>query len=206
MQLVSFSKTKAMNEFFDKYADLTALALTLILPLGLTIYLKTKAQKKIRVLAVYFFVFGPLGILSFIFFHLFENSYRAIVAAINGSFVYNFHFYALILLGFVVGYLGALYLKACYDKCLIGPKQNRSYFYKVLLLLLVTAPLIPITPIAAVPGICCLVSVLAFPFVCRNRMFKNVKENSQEYAFMPQQQDNDSFIDPVVMQTVNQVE
>jgi hypothetical protein len=161
-----------MNGFFNKYADLTALLLTLVLPLLLTVYLKTRAGKRIRAVPVYFFVFGPSGILSFIFFHLFENSYRAIEATINNRFTYSFRFYSLILFGLVVAYLGALYLKACFDKCFLGPQANRSYFYKVLLVLLVTAPLIPITPIAAVPSICCSVSILAFAFVRREKLFQ----------------------------------
>jgi hypothetical protein len=178
-----------MNEYFNRYADLTALILTLALPLLLTIYLKTKAKKRIRAVAVYFFVFGPSGILSFIFFHLFENSYRAVEAATNGRFAYNFRFYSLILFGLVVAYLGALYLQACFDKCLRGPKGNRPYFYKMLLMLLITVPLIPITPIAAVPAICCSVSILALPFVCRRKFsYRNAEQEAHGYDAIKQPQ------------------
>jgi hypothetical protein len=156
-----------MNDFFNKYADLTALTLTLLTPLVFTIFLKRKARKRLRALPTYFLLFGPGGILAFIFFHLFENTYRAIENAINGSFEYTFRFYALILFGLVLAHLGFLFLKASVDKCLAEPKSNRSYLYKVLLVLIVTLPLIPITPIAAVPLICCSISVLAFPFVLR---------------------------------------
>lgn len=160
-----------MNEFLEKYTDITALILTLLLPLLFTIRLKRKARKRLRVVPGYFLLFGPSGILAFIFFHLFENSYRAIDKAINGSFEYNFRFYSLILFGLVLAYLGALFLKACLAKCLAEQSSNRSYFYKILLVLLVTLPLIPITPIAAVPLICCSVSVLALPFVRRRSKF-----------------------------------
>src|SRR5438045_2871008 len=142
-----------MNEYFNKYADLTALSLTLVLPMLFTIYLKRKSQKGIRVVPVYFLLFGPFGILSFIFFHLFENGYRAIEATLNSHFTYSFHFYSLILFGVVVASLGVLYLKTCIDKCLLVSKSNRSYFYKVLLMLLVTVTLITITPIAEVPAL-----------------------------------------------------
>jgi hypothetical protein len=156
-----------MNEFFAKYADLTALSLTLLIPLSLTIYLKRKARKRIRAVASYFLVFGPSGILVFMFFHLFENSYRAIEQTINGSFAYDFRFYSLILFGLVLAYAGSLFLKACFIKCLAQSNSNGAYFYKVILVLLITLPLIPITPIAMVPVICCSISVLAFPFVRR---------------------------------------
>lgn len=174
-----------MNEFFDKYADLTALALTLLIPLLLTIYIKTKASKRIRLVPVYFLVFGPSGILSFIFFHLFENSYRAVMAAAAGHFVYNFHFYSLILFGLIVACLGVRYLKACFDKCFRVYKANRSYFYTVALILLITTPLIPITPIAAVPSICCAISLLAFPFVCRKTSSRKNNEEFIQYDSLP---------------------
>lgn len=156
-----------MNEFVSKYIDLIALAFTVIMPLFITIQLKRKAGKKLRAVPVYFFVFGPSGILTFMFFHLFENIYRAIGAYITGSFQYNFKFYSLILLGVVVSYLGIQFLKACCNKCLNGKRANRSYFSQLLLILLFTLPLIPIIPIAAVPLICCAISLLGFAFVRR---------------------------------------
>ena len=177
-----------MNEYFNKYADLTALSLTLVLPLIFTIYLKRKAQKRIRAVPVYFLVFGPLGILSFIFFHLFENGYRAIDATANGHFAYNFHFYSLILFGVVVATLGTWYLKSCIDKCLWRPGSNRPYFYKVLLVLLITVPLIPITPIAAVPSICCSVSILALPFVHKTRFTHKANQKANDYYSIEQLQ------------------
>lgn len=156
-----------MNLFLDKYTDITALILTLLTPLALTILLKRRAGKRVRAIPAYFLLFGPSGILAFILFHLFENSYRAIANAIIGSFQYTFHFYSLILFGLAVAYLGILFLKACFSKCLAEQNHNRSYFYKMFLVLLVTAPVIPLTPIAVVPLICCCVSVLSLPFVRR---------------------------------------
>src|SRR6476620_1987165 len=93
LRLISFSESLAMNKFFNEYADLTALILTVTLPLLLTVYLKIRTKKRTRTIPVYFFVFGPSGILSFIFFHLFENSYRAVEAAASGHFKYDFRFY-----------------------------------------------------------------------------------------------------------------
>lgn len=172
-----------MNEFFNRYADLTALALTLTIPLLLTIYLKRRLKRKIRAVPVYFFVFGPSGILSFIFFHLFENSYRAMES--GSRFVYNFRFYSLILFGLVVAYLGVLYLKACVDKCFGVRNANTSYFYKLFLIVLTTGTLIPVTPIAAVPSICCTVSLLAFVFVCRkSRLTDQVVGKRHKYEML----------------------
>jgi hypothetical protein len=178
-----------MNEFFNKYADVTALSLALLLPLLLSIYLKRKAKAAIRTLPTYFFLFGPLGILSFIFFHLFENTYRAITAAIDGHFAYNFHFYSLILFGLVVAYLAALFLNACIDKCVSESASNSSYWYKLSLILLITLPLIPVTPIAAVPAICCSFSVLSYPFVRKSKVgFKSTEQKLNAYYSLEQTQ------------------
>lgn len=160
-----------MNEFLEKYADLTALSLTLLTSFVITIVLKRKVHKRLRAIPTYFLVFGPSGILAFIFFHLFENTYRAIEKAINGGFEYNFRFYSLILFGLVLAYIGVLFLKACFEKCVSEQNSNRSYFYKVSLVLFVTLPLIPITPIAILPLICCSISLLALPFVRRRKTY-----------------------------------
>ncbi|HEX2608016.1 MAG TPA: hypothetical protein VHK91_11575 [Flavisolibacter sp.] len=156
-----------MNQFFNHYADLTALLLTVLIPLILTIGLKRRIGRPIRSFPVYFMLFGPIGLLAFIFFHLFENSYRAADAAFNHHFAYNFHFYSLILFGLVVAYLGKLYLQACLDKCYGKRFANRSYLLKVLLVQTATVPLIPVTPIAVLPSILCGISLLAFGFTRR---------------------------------------
>lgn len=170
-----------MNEFISKYIDLMALALTLIVPLLITIQLKRKRGRTLRAAPLYLFVFGPSGILSFIFFHLFENIYRGIIAFMAGTFQYNFRFYSLILLGVVVGYVGFRLLKACRRYCLNSEKPNRDYFIQFSLILLFTLPLIPIIPIAAVPLVCCVISLLGFPFV--HRKVKQMPVVLQEEVF-----------------------
>jgi hypothetical protein len=161
-----------MEEFISKYIDLIALAFTVLMPLVITIQMKRKAGKKLRAVPVYFFVFGPSGILIFMLFHLFENIYKAITAYIAGTFLYNFRFYSLLLLGVVVAYLGIQFLIACRNKCIEGKSANRVYFSHILLILLCTLPLIPIIPISAVPLICCTISLSAFAFV-RRRVIQN---------------------------------
>jgi hypothetical protein len=156
-----------VNTFFKEYADLTALALTFVFPVILTWLAKRKAGKKIRAVPSWFLFFGPCGILLFIFFHLLENSYRAISATIAGSFTYNFHFYSLILSGIVVALTGYFFLRACWGKCTDEKNTNRHVLTAMIVAAIVTVPLIPITPIAAVPGICSVLSLLGLPFVRR---------------------------------------
>lgn len=170
-----------MSDFISKYIDLMALVLTILIPAIITFQLKRKKGKKLRAIAVYLNMFGPSGILVFIFFHLFENSYRAIDALIKGAFKYDFRFYSLLLLGVVIGYLGIQFLYACYAKCLQKEQANRYYFKQVFLILLFTLPLIPIIPIAAVPFICCVFSLSGFFFV--NRKIRPTSVSIQEENF-----------------------
>lgn len=147
-----------MDKFFEEYADLTAVILAFSLPLFFTIFIKLKTRRVTRAMAVYLLLFGPLGILSFIFFHLFENSYRAIIAAMAGTFEYDFHFYSLILLGVAIAVTASFFLAACLRKCLYGA-SNKNIFASMTLVIAICAPLLPITPISAVPLVCCVIAV-----------------------------------------------
>ena len=120
-----------MNKFFAQYADLSALILTFLLPIIFTIWIKRQTGKRTRAMPVWLLVFGPLGILTFIFFHLFENCYRAIAGAMNGSFIYNFHFYSIILMGVVMAVGAACFLRACVHKCLRENFRDRVIFFQM---------------------------------------------------------------------------
>lgn len=158
-----------MDKFFAQYADLTALILTFLLPVIFAVWIKRKTRKQTRAIAVWLLGFGPLGILTFIFFHLFENTYRAITGALNGSFIYNFHFYSIILMGVVMAAVAACFFRACVHKCLRGNFRNRVIFYQMLFLVVITAPLLPITPLSAIPLICCVFSLSGLAFVKRKQ-------------------------------------
>lgn len=156
-----------MNKFFNQYADLTALCLTFLLPALFVWAVKRMAGKKVSAIPAWFLFFGPSGVMVFIFFHLFENSYRAIEGLIAGTFVYNFKFYSLILLGLVVGLSGYYFLRTCLEKCLQDQPANRSVFKAILLVVVICAPLIPITPISWAPIFCCGFSLIGLPFTRR---------------------------------------
>ncbi|HEU4902559.1 MAG TPA: hypothetical protein VFT06_07190 [Flavisolibacter sp.] len=169
-----------MTEFIYRYIDLVALALTFIFPLIVTVRLKKRAGARLRSLPAYLLVFGPCGTIAFIFFHLFENTYRAVLGLLNGSFHYTFHFYALMLVGVVVAYLGFQFLAACQHKCFDTGKADRNYFIQLSLLLVFTVPQIPLISIAAVPFYCCVISLLGFGFVHRktNRLPATTTDSS----------------------------
>ena len=152
-----------------KYADLTALILTFLLPRIFTVWIKRKTGKQTRAIAVWLLVFGPLGILIFIFFHLFENSYRAITGALNGSFIYNFHFYSIILMGVVMAAVAGYFLRACVHKCLRQNFRNRVIFFYMLLCGSCFRSVVTDTPLSAIPLICCLFSLSGLAFVKRKQ-------------------------------------
>ncbi len=156
-----------MDKFLNQYADLTALLLTVLLPIIIAIIVKRKTGRKTKAIPVSFLLFGPTGIIVFMFFHLFENIYRAIAAASSGVFHYDFRFYSLILFGLVLGGAGYFFLHSCIHKCLHREKSNKHIFISILLVALITAPLIPIIILSFLPLIFCAISLMSLPFACR---------------------------------------
>lgn len=171
-----------MKQFLYDYSDLCALIGTFLLPLWFTIRAKQAAGRSLRAIAAYFFFFSPLGSLTFISFHLLENSYRAVDAYVAGTFVYDFHFYSLELLGVVVFVIALSLLKASRQYATTGLHLIK-YFRLLGLLLLVSLPLIPIAPIAAVPGMVSLISLIALPLLRRKQ-----KAVSKTLAVAPQKE------------------
>jgi len=167
-----------MNGFFERYADLTALLLTVLAPIAIAIFAKRKSKKKVRALPAYFLLFGPLGIVVFMFFHLAENTYRALTEAVAGTFVYDFRFYSLIMLGIVLGGAGTALLNACVQKCFDKNTANSAVLKRMLLVAVISIPLIPIIVLGYLPLILSAISLLAMPFV--NRKTNTVHVLSEE--------------------------
>ena len=158
-----------MKEFFERYADLTALLFTVLAPVAAAIFVKKKSKKKVRALPAYFLFFGPLGIMAFMFLHLAENTYRALSEAVAGTFVYDFRFYALIMLGIVLGGAGTALLNASIQKCFEKNAANSIVLKRMLLVAVISTPLIPIIVLGYVPLILSAISLLAMPFVNRKK-------------------------------------
>lgn len=181
--ILDLQKLQLMNDFFARYVDNVALLLCVLIPLAITIQLKRRTGKKLRAFPLYFFVFGPIGIMTFMFFHLFDNSYHAVEAAVKGAFQYSFRFYSLILFGLVVSYMGLQLLRISYRRCLEEQSSYKAFFMQSALIIAVTAPLIPLTPIASVPSLCCIISSLAIAFVRRSRESLDRETANNERVF-----------------------
>lgn len=158
-----------MNQFFLYWVDLVALLLSLALSIALTIKAVRKNLLPIRPVAAFFLFFGPAAIVVHMSFHLAEIFYRAGVAAAEGTFAYNFRFYSLQLMGFVLTYLSVTLLREAFAKCSHRHFKNRYLLKTMGLVVLVSAPTIPFTPIGSLPTLACLISLAAFPFVHKRK-------------------------------------
>jgi hypothetical protein len=156
-----------MNKFFSEYVDLTALVLIFLTPVILTIIIKRKEKRQTRAAGVYILLFAPSGILTLMFFHLFENTYHAVENTIAGRFKYDFHFYSLILMGLVITTVAAFLMRVSWQKCKGQQFSNRRIFLGMSLIALLCLPLWPITPLSIVPVFCCFVSLTGVFFVRR---------------------------------------
>jgi hypothetical protein len=101
--------------------------------------------------------------------HLSENIYQAVSGLLKGRFVYTYHFYSLILMGLVFLTLCCYMLGQIKVFCR-GEQQGRRRFLKAaLLLVVVSLPTFPITPLGIVPTIACAISLAAVPFAPKRR-------------------------------------
>ena len=119
-----------MHKFFNQYADLTALLLTVLLPVITAFIVKRKTGRKTSAIPVYFLMFGPTGIIVFMFFHLFENIYRGIIAASSGVFHYDFRFYSLILFGIILGSAGYFFFVPVFVNVCISKKATGQFLFR----------------------------------------------------------------------------
>jgi hypothetical protein len=158
-----------MNKFFQNYADITALGIIFCTTILLTIIIKRKTGRQTRVIAVFCLFFAPVTIVTAMLFHLLENTYHAIDNAITGNFKYSFHFYSLLLFGFVLGGIAVFLFRACWRKTVDGLRNNQVILLYLALVVLICLPLLPITPISNVPVFCCGLSLMGL-FLAKRRI------------------------------------
>ncbi len=167
-----------MTTYFAQYIDQTVLALCFILTLVNTVRMVRRATVPLRKVPAYFVVFGATAIATFMGFgHLFEISYHAVERALAGTFVYDFRFYSLILMGMLLLALSVRMLSAIDDWFRGAPNGRRRVIQTALLIVAVSAPTGVFTPIGYVPGVACAITLLALPFVMKRR---TVRQSSSD--------------------------
>ncbi len=128
---------------------------------------KKQAILPVRKIPLFLVLFGAANVASYMCGHLGEVIFRAIERAMAGTFVYDYKFYSLILMGVV--FLGmALYMMMLVKEWLTGYTIAKKVFVKTALVLIVlSAPTFPFTPIGLLPTLSCIISLIALPFVIR---------------------------------------
>ncbi len=157
-----------MEKFFESYIDITAVITALVIALIFKIIGLRNPNTRIWAVPAFFTLFGPAVVIVFMSAHLSENIYRAINGIINGTFIYDFKYYSLMLLGTLIVVAGVLYLNAA-KEYIAGRSSAKKVLIFIAVIVVLTAPLIPIVTIAAIPSIACGISLLGLPFVHRRR-------------------------------------
>lgn len=157
-----------MEKFFESYIDITAVITALVIALIFKIISLRNPNTQIWAVPAFFTLFGPAIIIVFMSAHLSENIYRAINGINNGTFIYDFKYYSLMLLGTLLVVAGVLYLTAA-KQYIAGQTSAKKVLVYIALIVVLTAPLIPIVGIAAVPSIACAISLVGLPFVHRRK-------------------------------------
>ena len=99
--------------------------------------------------------------------HLFKNSYRAAMRAISGSFVFDFHFYSIMLMGLVILSHG-LYMLWQLRLLILGNREARQRFViAAVVLSLITALVMLFRPIGFLPALACTISLAGLFFVVK---------------------------------------
>lgn len=168
-----------MDKFFFYYIDLAVTLIGILLSILYTYSLSRKSSLPLRKIPLFFVLFGPFTIISYMSGHLGEISFRAIQKVIAGNFIYNFHFYSLMLMGivFMAMALYALNRIAAWSR---GESKARKHFFLTALSIAVlSAPTFPFTPIGLLPALACGLSVAFIPFALKSFIPKKKRELQQ---------------------------
>ena len=162
-------------EQFLYHIDAYVLSLSIVLTLVGTLRVAHDAALPVRQIPLFFLLLGISLIFSAMVGHLFENSVRAIMQAIEGSFVYDFRFYSLIFMGVVfIAISGYMFQQV--KRWLSGDWQAKRNFIKAAFCLItLSVPSVGFTPIGILPTLACLTSFSAMPFTIRVRLRKPLR-------------------------------
>ncbi|GAB4034943.1 hypothetical protein GCM10028774_22970 [Spirosoma jeollabukense] len=137
-----------------------------------------KAKAPLRKLPAFFAVFGATSIATFMGAgHLLEISYHALERLIDKTFVYDFRFYSLILMGVVLLSLG-VYMIGQIGAWFRGVSGSRRRIIGVALVIVaVSLPTVIFSPIGYMPSIACAITLLAMPFVMKRHRVSQAAGN-----------------------------
>jgi hypothetical protein len=153
-----------MEKFFLYYIDLVILAMAITFTAVFTGIFSKRSVLPVRKLPLFFLLFGATTVASSMCGHLGEISYRAIVGVIAGTFKYDYKFYSLNLMGIVFLAI-SIYMLLQVKEWIMGDLKAKNSFVKAaLVLIILSAPTFPLTPIGLLPTLACMISFAALPF------------------------------------------
>lgn len=154
-----------MDSYFD-YIDGVVFLSGLLGAFALTFRFKKQAAMSLRAVPLFFATFGASMVVSSMAVgHLFENSYRAGVRAVTGSFVFDFHFYSIILMGTQILAFGLYMLFQLHLFTRGDGAAKKRFILAALLLSAMTVPVFFFRPIGLLPAVACAISLSGFFFV-----------------------------------------
>jgi hypothetical protein len=152
-----------MNSFFLYYVDLFAIVLSVVLAIILTTRTARNNEVPLRKVAAFFMFFGPSAIVVHLSFHILEISYHAVENIIAGSFEYNFRFYSLMLMAAIIIYFNRMLMKQIRNY--LQGETLAEVMKTMTVIVFVSLPTVPFTPIGSLPTLACLITLTALPFV-----------------------------------------
>lgn len=167
--------------FLWNYIDFIVLGLCFVFTIINTVRMVRSATVSVRKIPAFFLIFGATSIASFMGFgHLFEISFHAGEKIAAGTFVFDFRFYSLILMGLVLLSLSRRMLQNIGDW--LGGKENspKTIIKTTALIVALSAPTGVFTPIGYVPTIACAISMVCLPFTLKKRKSEVKKSRSAE--------------------------
>jgi hypothetical protein len=149
------------------YIDGIILAISIVFAYIYTLKITRHAALHLRKIALFFVLLGIFAIIMNMVGHLSEIAFRAIQRVIAGNFVYDFHFYSLLLMGAVFLSIG-LYMLGEVKKLCMGNTEAKMKFIKAAIVMsLISAPTFPFTPIGLLPTLACILSLVALRFALK---------------------------------------
>jgi hypothetical protein len=156
-----------MMEQLFAYIDAIVLGLCLTLSSVFTFKMARKALMPVRKLPLFFVFLGSSLVFSAMCGHLFENSVRALMLAIQGDFVFGYPLYSRILMGVTFLSISGYMLHQT-NRWLLGDRFAKTNLIKAAICLtLLTAPIVLFRPIGILPTIACIISMSALPFTVK---------------------------------------
>lgn len=158
-----------MNQLLTRWADLSAMLLSVALSIGFTIKIVKSVPNSFKPLPLFFLIFGPMAIGVHMVAHQLFINYLVADKIFKGTFVYDFRFYSLDLMGILLAVLSFNMLRSCLHYFTGAGCSRKAWLFACAWIVLVAAPTIPFTFIGSLPVQAVVINLIASCFVRRKK-------------------------------------